>query len=142
MFEDMMTQSTPHLYISGLALSPTNSALFKQFSPKYPRLALIAEGHDRYWPTHQMTLDGHTSAVTSVTFSPDGKKIASDSGDNTICLWDAETEFQLGSPLQGHIYPVTSVAFSSDEKRIAHFSHPPVAYLLGYKTVHFFYSKR
>ncbi|KAG6329629.1 hypothetical protein ID866_9461 [Astraeus odoratus] len=119
MFGGMMTQSTPHLYISGLALSPANSALFREFSPKYSKLALIAKGYDEYWPTHQMTLREHTSPVTSVVFSPDGKRIASGSDDNTVCLWDVETGLQLGGPLKGHTSSVTSVAFSPDGKRIA-----------------------
>ncbi|KAG6329739.1 hypothetical protein ID866_9350 [Astraeus odoratus] len=63
-------------------------------------------------------LKWHTSGVSSVAFSPDGKRIASGSSDNTICLWDGETGLQLASPLKGHT-SVSSVAFSPDGKRIA-----------------------
>ncbi|KAG6326766.1 hypothetical protein ID866_12322, partial [Astraeus odoratus] len=100
-FGAMMTHSTPHLYISGLALAPANSVLVKEFLLKYTRLAQIIGG-DEDWPTHQMTLNGHSGHVESVAFSPDGKRIASGSWDKTIWLWDAETGFQLGSPLKGH----------------------------------------
>jgi WD40 repeat protein len=58
------------------------------------------------------------NGVESVAFSPDGKRIASGSYDNTIFVWDAETgEIVLG-PLKGHTSTVISVAFSSDGKQI------------------------
>src|SRR4030095_10102731 len=47
-------------------------------------------------------LTGHTSYVGSVAFSPDGKTLASGSGDNTIVLWDVASAPTLGQPLLGH----------------------------------------
>ncbi|KAJ6534428.1 WD40-repeat-containing domain protein, partial [Mycena vulgaris] len=38
---------------------------------------------------HSEPLEGHTSGITSVAFSPDGKQIVSGSTDRTIRVWDA-----------------------------------------------------
>ncbi len=61
---------------------------------------------------------GHATRVNSVTFSPNGKVIASGSDDRTLKLWDAVTGKQLRS-LAGHTDGVRSVAFSPDGKVIA-----------------------
>ena len=62
-------------------------------------------------------LEGHSKAVSSVTFSPDGKRIISGSYDNTIKLWNAENG-QLIRTFEGHDKAVLSVAFSPDSKCI------------------------
>src|SRR5262249_23583109 len=67
---------------------------------------------------NQQTLRGHTSWVTSVAFSPDGKRLASGAHDNTVKVWDAATGQEILS-LNGHTGRVTSVAFSPDGKRLA-----------------------
>ena len=63
-------------------------------------------------------LKGHNERVTSVAFSPDGKKIVSGSWDKTIRVWDAETGKEIIPPLEGHSQYVFYVAFSPDEKKI------------------------
>ena len=53
-----------------------------------------------------------------MAFSPDGKRLASASRDETVKVWDAATG-QETLTLKGHTGGVTSVAFSPDGKRLA-----------------------
>jgi len=39
----------------------------------------------------ECTLTGHSSQVTSVAYSPDGKHIVSGSCDRTVKIWDAHS---------------------------------------------------
>ncbi|WP_414756268.1 WD40 repeat domain-containing protein, partial [Anabaena sp. CCY 9910] len=63
-------------------------------------------------------LEGHREGVWSVSFSPDGKTLASGSEDNTIKLWNLETGNQIRT-LKGHSNFVYSVSFSPDGKTLA-----------------------
>ncbi|KIL63115.1 hypothetical protein M378DRAFT_55838, partial [Amanita muscaria Koide BX008] len=114
-----ISESAPHLYLSGLAFLPKNSILSRHLKAKFPKIPRIVFGGAIDWPSLQLSIRGHTKAVTSIAFSPDGKRIASGSDDKTIYIWDAETGLQVGNPLKGHTHWVTSVAFSPDGKRIA-----------------------
>ena len=67
---------------------------------------------------HAKTLEGHTEWVYSVSWSPDGKKLASGSWDNTVIIWDANTGAKLKT-LEGHRWYVISVCWSPDGKYVA-----------------------
>jgi WD40 repeat protein len=56
--------------------------------------------------------------ISSVAFSPDGRKLATGSWDRTVILWDTAT-WQPLTTIKGHGDGVWSVAFSPDGKTLA-----------------------
>ncbi|MBD2681580.1 MULTISPECIES: CHAT domain-containing protein [Nostoc] len=58
-------------------------------------------------------LEGHKAGVFHITFSPDGRLLASGSRDTTIKLWDTATGKEIRI-LTGHKDTVTFVSFSPD----------------------------
>jgi WD40 repeat protein/uncharacterized caspase-like protein len=76
-----------------------------------------ALGQVVYGTQERNRLEGHSSWVSSVSFNPDGKTLASGSADHTIKLW--RSDGTLLKTLQGHSRSVLSVNFSPDGKLIA-----------------------
>jgi WD40 repeat protein len=70
-------------------------------------------------PRLRYFINGHGDSVWDVAISPDGKTIASASGDGTVGLWDMATGEALHAPLTGHTGAVYSVAFSPDGRYLA-----------------------
>ncbi|SLM38280.1 nacht and wd40 domain protein [Lasallia pustulata] len=65
------------------------------------------------WSATLKTLEGHSSFVKAVAFSPDGKQLVSGSDDMTVRIWDAATGVTLQT-LKGHLDLVNTVTFSPD----------------------------
>lgn len=65
-------------------------------------------------------IEGHTSNVTALAVTRDGKFLATGSSDKTIRLWDVSTgTARLARVYQGHSEEVSSLAFSPDGRTLA-----------------------
>jgi WD40 repeat protein len=77
-------------------------------------------------------LEGHERGVLSVTISPNGKRVASGSNDDTIRQWDMDTgkELQKYNYRGEDLHQVHALAFSPDGKILAAGGHGDNALIL------------
>ena len=64
------------------------------------------------------TLHGHSGGVVSVSWSLDGKRLASGGTDNTVKVWETANGLETLT-LRGHTSSAQSVTWSPDGKRLA-----------------------
>lgn len=112
-----------HTTVNDLAFSPTGDLLASvacaSHDPQY-----CEQGELILWDlsasqivSQTYTIHGHN--VWTLAFSPDGRTLATGSGDETIRLWDVASGEPLGEPILGHEFGVTSLAFSPDGALLA-----------------------
>lgn len=111
-FGDAILHSTPHLYLSALPFSRSES-IFRKFAAKFPRIPWVVAGHVSKRLLTENVLHGH-ARIMSVAISPDGTLIVCGTYDGIIQVWEKKALVIL----RGHIGTVWSVTISSDRTRI------------------------
>ncbi|KAJ7634820.1 WD40-repeat-containing domain protein [Roridomyces roridus] len=115
-FRPAISQSTPHLYVTALALAPMQSEIAITFRPMFSKLLSIQKGQMERWPATVGIIESYEAKVSCMAFSPDGKTLVTGSDNDTVRLWDAQSGAAITDPLCGHTNGVSSVAFSPDGK--------------------------
>ncbi|KEP49292.1 putative vegetative incompatibility protein HET-E-1 [Rhizoctonia solani 123E] len=111
--------STPHIYISMLALWPRDSPIYGSYSQRF--CGLIA--------TRGSTIASHQSrilskwlvgdAVSSLAISPDGARVTTGTSNGNICIWDTQSKQIILGPLKIHLDAVTLVAYTPNGLYVA-----------------------
>ena len=117
--------SVAYLPISGEKLawgSEDNHVRITSMGDKFPNWSSYENGHIHYTTGSYFIRNvresrNHGHDVSSVTFSPDERTLASGSWDNTVKLWTNDPH--LETTLSGHEDFVTSVAFTPNGKILA-----------------------
>ena len=78
------------------------------------------------------TIPGHEEAITTVQFSPDGKKLASGSGDTSVRTWNLNAECPAKT-LTGHKNHVLVVSWSLDSKFLVSADKTGVVFIWNWK---------
>src|ERR1700733_4269797 len=76
-YYDIIQRSALHTYHSALTLTPHDTELFQTYGDKTKSVFFAVAGVRNNWDPLITILSGHSLSVQSVTFSPDGSKIAS-----------------------------------------------------------------
>ncbi|KZW00584.1 hypothetical protein EXIGLDRAFT_745601 [Exidia glandulosa HHB12029] len=113
--------STVPLPILSLSGSPTANHVALGFAPE--TLGLPFAPTIGIWDVDTCeqigtSLHGHSTDVTSLSWSSDGKQLVSTSNDMSVRFWDVETCTAVGEPLWGHTGGVTGAVISLDGSRI------------------------
>ncbi|CCO32148.1 Vegetative incompatibility protein HET-E-1 [Rhizoctonia solani AG-1 IB] len=110
------SRSTPHIYISALALCAKSNWVYQHYSKHIQGLAKVEISQRDGAALAIWTAEYR---VRSVAVSPDGSRIASGTEDGSIHIYDTHTGAAAAGPFRRHTDTVNSVAFSRDGTLLA-----------------------
>ncbi|KAG8795994.1 hypothetical protein FRC12_006830 [Ceratobasidium sp. 428] len=114
-----VSQCTPHIYLSVLASWDRSEPMWIHYGVRMHRLVRAIGTAIDNRESAGLAVWRYKTSVFSVAVSPDGRRVASGSSDNSVCIWDSHTGQIAASPLVGHTGWINSVVFSPDGSRVA-----------------------
>ncbi|KAG9022738.1 hypothetical protein FRB95_014249, partial [Tulasnella sp. JGI-2019a] len=102
-------ESTPHIYLSALAFTPSHTSLSRVYGHLAEGGPKPRRGCAQLWSQHR---------YRCVAWSPDGQRIVSGSEGGTLCLWDSLTGTPIGEDRKCHSTQVRTLAWSPDGRMI------------------------
>lgn len=116
-FRHIIETAPLQLYNSALVFSPKDSIIKRLFSDVMPIWIEVLPIVEKNWSASLQALEGHSSLVKSISFSPDGRLLASASRGG-VRLWDPVTGTSRGT-LESHSEDCNAVVFSPDSRLLA-----------------------
>ncbi|KAL6712638.1 hypothetical protein ACN47E_000515 [Coniothyrium glycines] len=116
-FQHVLADAPLQIYCAALMFAPENSIVRRAFADKTPPYPKLLSPRQSNWDASRSTLEGHTSHVQAIAFSPDEQTVISASADNSIRLWDTATGNCLET-LDGHTGAITAIALSSRNEQL------------------------
>ncbi|KAB5593596.1 hypothetical protein CTheo_2985 [Ceratobasidium theobromae] len=112
-----VSRCTPHIYLSALPLCPPSSLVFKHYRPRTRGLIELKGSGMSQRGTAALASWSIGSPLRSISYSPDGSRIAFGCADGTVGIRNAHDGTSAISPFKAHADVVWSVAFSPDGTR-------------------------
>lgn len=119
MFAEPIFQSSPHIYLSALAFTPTSSIIYLNYHPLYSGVAALQNCVALDWQDIFPQPHGFHAAIECAKLSTDGTMVALGLDDRKLQLWDTKAGAAIGKSLGSCYSWVKCLAFSPDGALLA-----------------------
>ncbi|KAJ5894617.1 NACHT and WD40 domain protein [Penicillium taxi] len=116
-FRFIADEAPLQIYSSGILFSPRKMIIRNYLREGHANWNFRPSDLEESWNEDLQTLEGHSFGVQCVSFSPDGRLIASGAYDKTIKLWNTATG-ELQQTLRGHLDGISSLVFCPDGRHL------------------------